>query len=89
MAEPFLVPALPGLDDGEYDEADWAGLDAAVAGHVTTSFGQRLDPGRVAHLRALVAEGEQHLPALASGPGRVQMQRLLRIARLVIDQHDR
>ena len=83
MAHPFLVEHT---DDDDWTEADWAGWDAAVAGHVATHLGGTLlDGDRMADLRNLVTDGATNLPRIKHGAGRVQMTRVLLMATLLAD----
>ncbi len=86
MTQGFLVDYVDD-DAAAWTEADWAGWDSAVAGHVVTYLGSGgpLDESRTGDLRELVNDGLRALPSLPWGAGRTQMSRLCHIATLLTD----
>lgn len=77
--EPFAVHGLP--DDADFDEADWALLDATVAGYVDRAVGNAgLSDVERREVERLTSEIRRWLPALTSATGQEQMRTLAALA---------
>ena len=77
--EPFAVRGLP--DDAHFDEADWALIDATLAGYVERAVGGAgLSDAEIREVERLSSEIRRRLPSLTPATGQEQMRTLAALA---------